>query len=228
MSAAIAQVTVGRPELYMPKVIATIRKVLLEGTLVGLTCAAAAVTANRLSPRGLELARNYFLSTARGREATTAASNTGRTIAGNTKAHLELLEAKLHEEGLQTIESDQVSQLLRDPGFEQNWVIFLDARTKEEYQHGHIPVAYECDYYHVTDHLDSVLPMCLRAEKIVVYCNGENCDASELAAIFLRDSALIPREKLFVYAGGWTEWNTRNLPVEIGHRGSGELRNVDK
>jgi hypothetical protein len=38
----------------------------------------------------------------------------------------------------------------------------------------------------------------------------------------LRDAG-VPREALFVYAGGITEWKAGGLPVESGVRGSGQL-----
>jgi len=43
----------------------------------------------------------------------------------------------------------------------------------------------------------------------------------------LRDVG-ISNQKLFVYAGGITEWMTNSLPVEIGARNSGNLRNMNK
>jgi rhodanese-related sulfurtransferase len=56
----------------------------------------------------------------------------------------------------------------------------------------------------------------------VVYCNGGECEDSEFAAIMLRDAG-VPREMLFVFAGGIVEWKAAGLPVETGPRGSGQL-----
>jgi rhodanese-related sulfurtransferase len=58
--------------------------------------------------------------------------------------------------------------------------------------------------------------------KVVVYCNGGECEDSEFAAIMLRDAG-VPREALFIYAGGITEWKAQRLPMEAGARRSGEL-----
>ena len=60
------------------------------------------------------------------------------------------------------------------------------------------------------------------------YCNGGECDDSEHAAIMLRDSLGIPKEKVFVYGGGIAEWTTNGLPIEVGARNSGEFTNVVK
>jgi hypothetical protein len=44
----------------------------------------------------------------------------------------------------------------------------------------------------------------------------------------LRDSLGIPKEKVFVYGGGFTEWTNNGMPFELGQRNSGELTNVVK
>ena len=44
----------------------------------------------------------------------------------------------------------------------------------------------------------------------------------------LRDSLAIPKEKVFVYGGGFTEWATNGLPIELGLRNSGQLTNLVK
>ena len=69
--------------------------------------------------------------------------------------------------------------------------------------------------------MPTVLPMCLSAQKVVVYCNGGACEDSELAAVMLRDAG-IPAGNILVYSGGISEW-TNGLPFEIGARGSGQI-----
>ena len=133
----------------------------------------------------------------------------------------------MKEKGLQLIDRPQARQLFQDPRFQQNIVVFIDAREREHYQQGHIPGAYEFDPYRSGKYFDEVLPVCQKAEQIVVYCNGGDCDDSETAALLLRDMG-ISNQKLFVYAGGITEWTTNGLPVETGARNSGNLRNVNK
>jgi 3-mercaptopyruvate sulfurtransferase SseA len=56
----------------------------------------------------------------------------------------------------------------------------------------------------------------------VIYCNGGTCEDSEYVATLLMSA--IPKEKLLVYGGGWTEWTTNSMPVEIGPRNSGNIR----
>lgn len=199
------------------------RTVVVEAILVVLAGTFFALVCNALSPHGLRLNRNYFpgggsLPSA-GQPVTNLASNP--TGASNNPA-LEATLRRLEQHGLQAIQSNEVVKLFGDPRYEQGLVVFLDARDDQHYQAGHIPGAWQFHHYRAEQFLPTVLPVCLGAEKIIVYCNGGTCDDSEFAAIMLRDVG-IPRQNLFVYAGGITEWMTNGLPVETGARRSGQL-----
>ena len=100
--------------------------------------------------------------------------------------------------------------------------------NEEHYQAGHIPGAYLFDRFHPENYLTNVVQVCLTAQQIVFYCNGGDCDDSEHAAIMLRDSIGIPKEKVFVYGGGITEWATNGLPIELGARNSGQFTNLTR
>jgi 3-mercaptopyruvate sulfurtransferase SseA len=69
-----------------------------------------------------------------------------------------------------------------------------------------------------------MLPFCQAAEKVVVYCTGGECEDADTTAILLRDAG-IPSQKLFVYGGGFAEWEASRLPVETDARNSGTLTN---
>lgn len=101
--------------------------------------------------------------------------------------------------------------------------MFLDARDEAHYQAGHIPGAHLFDHYRAPNYLPTVLPVCLVAETILVYCNGGDCEDSEFAAVTLREVG-VPGDKLGVLVGGFQQWETNGLPVELGVRNSGQLR----
>jgi rhodanese-related sulfurtransferase len=128
---------------------------------------------------------------------------------------------------LQLVDGDQAVKLFHDPRFKQNGIVFIDARDESHYQEGHIPGACEFDPYHPDKYLGTILTICRAAEQIVVYCTGGDCDDSETAAILLRNVG-VANQKLFIYAGGITEWTDNNLPVETGARNSGSLRGINK
>jgi rhodanese-related sulfurtransferase len=193
-----------------------VKHILLEALVVSMVGAALAFSANRVSPQGLDLTRNYFQEPAAG--VSSAPPNVSGT---NATSPLDLLRQKLEEAGLQLASSNDVQKLFRDPRRAQNLVVFLDARNDEEYAAGHIPGAYQFDYYHPEKYLGTVLPLCNEAEQVVVYCNGGDCEASLHAAMMLGNDAGVSKGKLFVYGGGITEWTEQGQPVETGARNSG-------
>ena len=199
------------------------RKVFLEVLIVGLAGLLFALAANRVSPRGLALGRNYFPVPPRGRAVIQAdASKQPGAAAKSPASAMELLAVRLQSNGLQLADSNLVASLYHDPRFEQELVVFIDSRADKEYQAGHVPGAYQLDHYHIEKYLPGVLPVCLTAERIVLYCNGGECEDSEFAAITLRDAG-IPATNMLVYAGGMAEWAANGLPVERGERKSGDL-----
>jgi len=203
-----------------------VKRVLLEGLLVAVIGAALAFAANALSPHGIPLAKNHFPGDLPASAHTNPGSRAPGVGVGNTNSPAELLATKLRDLGLQLADSNQVAALFQDPRRQQDWVIFIDARDDEHYAAGHIPNAYLFDRYHPENYLANVVPACMAAQKIVFYCNGGDCDASEHAAIMLRDSLTLPPERVFVYGGGINEWMSNGLPVELGVRGSGSLTNL--
>jgi 3-mercaptopyruvate sulfurtransferase SseA len=206
----------------------------LEAALVAVTGAAFAFAANALSPRGLTLRGNYFpahgQSSPPAPPATNSAAGTAVTNTNPLSAR-ELLAARLKADGLQLVDGRQAEELFRDPRYGQELIVFVDARDDQRYQEGHVPGAYQFDHFQFIKHpeqcLATVLPACQSAQQVVVYCNGGDCEDSEFAAKDLRD-ALVPKERLFVYDGGIMEWTAKNLPIEIGSRKSGQLRNANK
>jgi len=207
-----------------------VKWVLLEAALVVVIGALFAFVANRVSPRGLALTRDYFPAGTGRLMSATPLANPPRNATGTNFVALtpaQLLAAELKEKGLQLIDGSQAARLYHDPRFRQDVVAFVDARDEQRYREGHIPGAYEFDPYRPEKYFAAVLPVCQAAEQIVVYCNGGDCDDSETAAILLRDVG-IANQKLMVYVGGITEWATNGLPVEMGGRNSGNLRNSGK
>ena len=193
-------------------------RIIREAALVAILGAAFAFAANQVSPLGLALTRDYFpAGTASPAQPAVAGTNSGAVTPA------QFLAEQMKEKGLQLLEDGKAARLFHDPRFKQDIIVFIDARDEEHYQQGHIPGAYEFDPYRPEKYFDTVLPVCQKAEQVVVYCNGGDCDDSESAAILLRDVG-ISNQKLFIFGGGITEWTANNQPVETGARNSGNLR----
>ena len=206
-----------------------LKRVLLEALVVAAIGLAVALLANLVSPRGLSLTRNYFPSgSTHGKIDGSANSNvTAVVTATNRGGQLawESVAARLKEKGLQPIDFGEAMELFRDPQYAVDLIVFIDARDDRHYAEGHIPGAYQFDRYYPEKHLPAVLPVCLSATKIVVYCTGGDCEDSEFAALTLKDAGA-PLERIVVYAGGMTEWAAKGLPVEFGERRSGTMRSA--
>jgi rhodanese-related sulfurtransferase len=199
------------------------KAVLLEALLVAVLGLALALAANAISSRGLRLSRNYFPGGERP-SPVNPGSNSVATVSNGVPANpLDAVRQRLEQHGLQLVRSNEVLALFRDPRYEPGLILFVDARDDEHYNAGHIPGAWQFHHYHPEKYLPDVLPVCLLAQQVVVYCGGGDCTDSEFAAIALRDAG-VPREKLFVYAGGYNEWSKLDVQVESGARRSGQLR----
>jgi rhodanese-related sulfurtransferase len=201
------------------------RTVLLEAVLVAALGLVFALAANALSPHGLRLTRNYFPKGEPDSGKLKPGQQTGsNTVVGKAASSTapEGTIQRLQQHGLQAMDSNDVAELFGSQGFQQGLLLLIDARDDSHYEQGHIPGAWQFDHYHAEQYFPTILPLCLRAQKVVVYCTGGACEDSEFAAIMLRDAG-VPRDSLYVYAGGITEWTNSGQPVETGGRQSGQL-----
>jgi rhodanese-related sulfurtransferase len=193
----------------------------VEAAIVVIVGLGVGLAANKLSPRGLALSRNYFPG---GTNPVPAAPAQVQAVPGpagtNETSESAQISERLRGKGLQELKLNRVEILFDDPRRQDGRIVFVDARNQDDYQQGHIPGAYELDPYHPEKELGTVLPICQAAEKVVVYCTGGDCEDSDTAALLLQDGG-VPDQNLFVYGGGFTAWAAAHLPVETGARNSG-------
>jgi rhodanese-related sulfurtransferase len=95
--------------------------------------------------------------------------------------------------------------------FQQEGVLFVDARPASQYAEGHIRGALnlawpqaETDFIHVADRLDA-------ARVIITYCDGETCTLSHDLARFLTDMGF---GDVRVLVNGWELWRQAGLPTD--------------
>ena len=199
------------------------RAAVLEALLIALFGIGFALLANALSPLGLRLSRDYFPGgeTARQTARPAAPPVNATNAVTNAVATLSPAEQRLQQRGLHLVSSNEVVEAFRDSRYQQGLFVFVDARDDQHYQAGHIPGAWQFNHYRPEQYLPTVLPLCLSALRVIVYCTGGTCEDSEFAAVMLRDAGVTP-DNLYVYAGGINEWKTNSLPIELGARGSGQ------
>lgn len=130
--------------------------------------------------------------------------------------------ARLAEHGLAAMTLAEARATFEDPLYEFGAYVFVDARQDEPFLDGHVPGAYRFDRYRPERDLPEVMPLLATSSRIVVYCNGGECEDSEYAADTLLQFGA-SRESVFVFVGGIVQWTAAGLPVERGPRGSGDL-----
>jgi rhodanese-related sulfurtransferase len=110
---------------------------------------------------------------------------------------------------------EQAVALHQHEYFDQDVYVFVDARADDAYEDGHIPGAIQCDYYRIEDYWPEVLMRAQAAEKIVVYCNGGDCeDSLYVCGELLRSN--IPLANILLFRGGWQAWEESGQPIVTG------------
>ena len=91
--------------------------------------------------------------------------------------------------------------------------LFVDARSKEEYEEGHIAGAINLPFDDVFK--DPALAKSVRAgtRPVITYCGGGECDLSRNLAFSLIDAGL---RKVLVYTGGMPAWKAAGASVNEG------------
>ncbi len=119
----------------------------------------------------------------------------------------------------QTITADEIAELLGSPDLLTGLTVIVDARDDDHFSGpdgGHIPGALQCFPYEPARFIPQITPHVTNAMKVIVYCNGGSCDDSVMMCRTFRDELMVPEGNLFLYEGGWEDWNERGLPVDKG------------
>lgn len=88
--------------------------------------------------------------------------------------------------------------------------VFLDARSRFEYEDGHIQGAVSVPAEEFGFLLDDLKPKLQGKDAIITYCDGERCPLSHELATSLRGAGF---DNVRVLVNGWTLWNREGLPV---------------
>ncbi len=91
--------------------------------------------------------------------------------------------------------------------------VFLDAREPEDYKAGHIGNALNLPAMAFERHFGEVAPILSPESKIVVYCDGTECELSHRLASQLKQTGYTNVHMLF---NGMTAWREAGLPTAQG------------
>ena len=89
--------------------------------------------------------------------------------------------------------------------------VFLDARSPEDYDRGHILGASNLPWEVFDEYFDVALSNVSDDTTIIAYCDGETCSLGEHVA---RELVLMGYEDVRVLVNGWSLWKERQLPTE--------------
>jgi rhodanese-related sulfurtransferase len=85
-------------------------------------------------------------------------------------------------------------------------VLWVDARSADEYRADHVPGAILLNLESWDELLPNFLDQWSPDKKVVVYCSAATCELSHEVAERLRKSGIA---SVFVLKGGWEAWKTR-------------------
>jgi rhodanese-related sulfurtransferase len=89
--------------------------------------------------------------------------------------------------------------------------VFLDARSRELYNEGHIQGALSLPWDEYEKYYSSIMEGLSPATPVIVYCDGVSCGLSKDLALALLDKG---HTNVRVLVNGWTLWQNKNLPIE--------------
>ncbi len=123
------------------------------------------------------------------------------------------------EHQFQEVSFADFKAIYEDPDTAAGGTVILDARSQAAYEEGHIPGAFQIDHYRLgeydSDYIDYLLQIIEGAERVIVHCNGGDCEDS----IFVCGDLIewdVPYDKIYLYAGGFAEWKQKGMCIETG------------
>ncbi len=97
--------------------------------------------------------------------------------------------------------------------FDSNVAIFLDARSSDDYEKGHIRGARSLPWMKFSEYFDKATSDLGNDQMIITYCEGETCELSKELANALIEMGFT---HVRVLINGWGVWNQHRFPVEQG------------
>jgi rhodanese-related sulfurtransferase len=95
--------------------------------------------------------------------------------------------------------------------FDNGNVLFVDARSQDNYEDGHIPGAVSLPVGQFDEQIESLLNQHSTDTRIVTYCSGRTCEDSHNLAQLLSDVGFT---HVSVFIDGFPGWEAQGYPVE--------------
>jgi rhodanese-related sulfurtransferase len=95
--------------------------------------------------------------------------------------------------------------------FDTGKALFVDARTREAYEDGHIPGAVSLPMGQFDEYIESFFVEHSPESPIVTYCSGRTCEDSHKLAQLLLDIGFVD---VRVFIDGFPGWEAEGYPIE--------------
>ncbi len=95
--------------------------------------------------------------------------------------------------------------------FDKGDVLFVDARSQDNYEDGHIPGAISLPVGQFDERIESFLNRYSSDQPVVTYCSGRTCEDSHDLAQFLSDAGFT---NVRIFIDGFPGWKAEGYPVE--------------
>jgi len=95
--------------------------------------------------------------------------------------------------------------------FDNGNVLFVDARSQDNYEDGHIPGAISLPVGQFDEQIESLLNRYSSDQPIVTYCSGRTCEDSHDLAQFLSDAGFT---NVRIFIDGFPGWEAKGYPIE--------------
>lgn len=105
---------------------------------------------------------------------------------------------------------ENILTLVRAKQLFDQGAVFIDSRSPEEYEAGHIQGARLLYYVHVEQDWEQVMAGVDFITPIISYCSGVGCNSSFLVANHLTDVGF---ENVYIFDGGWPQWAASQYPL---------------
>jgi rhodanese-related sulfurtransferase len=114
--------------------------------------------------------------------------------------------------GSETWKPEEINNVARAKEiFDNGNVLFVDARSQENYEDGHIPGAVSLPAGQFDDQIDSFLKRHSTDTRIVTYCSGRTCEDSHHLARLL---SAVGFTDVSVFIDGFPSWEAQGFPIE--------------
>lgn len=172
--------------------------------IVIVSCVIALVF-NSLSPKGIPLITRYRKITIRGNEIKVPIFivNSDRNF-----------DSKNRQFGFVMHPAEEINLKDAFKCFANGTAIFIDTRTSDRYRLGHIPGAISLPIEELSFEEFSLENLGLD-QKIVTYCDGEECSESIDLALYLEE---IGFSNIYFFMSGWQEWKNAGYQISEGDK----------